>query len=74
MYCNEAALDRQFWIDASIYRQHVLASPAVTEGILYMGMKTAGLFIHSLSGGAQRQAFLETWRGIDGHLKWPQIG
>lgn len=34
-----------------------------------MGMNTAGLFIHYLSDRAQRQAFLETRRCIEGRVK-----
>uniref|UniRef100_A0A671NEL2 adenylate cyclase n=1 Tax=Sinocyclocheilus anshuiensis TaxID=1608454 RepID=A0A671NEL2_9TELE len=37
--------------------------------LLYMGMNTAGLFIHYLSDRAQRQVFLETRRCIEGRVK-----
>uniref|UniRef100_A0A672KU34 adenylate cyclase n=1 Tax=Sinocyclocheilus grahami TaxID=75366 RepID=A0A672KU34_SINGR len=42
---------------------------AKSKGLLYMGMNTAGLFIHYLSDRAQRQAFLETRRCIEGRVK-----
>uniref|UniRef100_A0A672R5T2 adenylate cyclase n=1 Tax=Sinocyclocheilus grahami TaxID=75366 RepID=A0A672R5T2_SINGR len=41
----------------------------LAKGLLYMGMNTAGLFIHYLSDRAQRQAFLETRRCIEGRVK-----
>lgn len=41
----------------------------LSKGLLYMGMNTAGLFIHYLSDRAQRQAFLETRRCIEGRVK-----
>uniref|UniRef100_A0A3B5L6G2 adenylate cyclase n=1 Tax=Xiphophorus couchianus TaxID=32473 RepID=A0A3B5L6G2_9TELE len=42
------------------------------KGLLYMGMNTAGLFIHYLTDHAQRQVFLETRRCIEGRLKLEQ--
>uniref|UniRef100_A0A673ZV61 Adenylate cyclase type 8 n=1 Tax=Salmo trutta TaxID=8032 RepID=A0A673ZV61_SALTR len=44
--------------------RHVLA-----KGLLYLGMNTAGLFIHYLSDHTQRQAFLETRRCIEGRVR-----
>uniref|UniRef100_A0A671NCW7 adenylate cyclase n=1 Tax=Sinocyclocheilus anshuiensis TaxID=1608454 RepID=A0A671NCW7_9TELE len=41
----------------------------LAKGLLYMGMNTAGLFIHYLSDRAQRQVFLETRRCIEGRVK-----
>lgn len=41
----------------------------LAKGLLYMGMNTAGLFIHYLSDRAQRQAFLETRRCIEGRVR-----
>uniref|UniRef100_A0A4W6D870 adenylate cyclase n=1 Tax=Lates calcarifer TaxID=8187 RepID=A0A4W6D870_LATCA len=40
--------------------------------LLYLGMNTAGLFIHYLTDHAQRQVFLETRRCIEGRLKLEQ--
>lgn len=45
------------------------AFQVLSKGLLYMGMNTAGLFIHYLSDRAQRQAFLETRRCIEGRVK-----
>lgn len=42
------------------------------KGLLYLGMNTAGLFIHYLTDHAQRQVFLETRRCIEGRLKLEQ--
>ncbi|XP_030626857.1 adenylate cyclase type 8 [Chanos chanos] len=39
------------------------------KGLLYLSMNTAGLFIHYLTDRAQRQAFLETRRCIEGRMK-----
>lgn len=39
------------------------------KGLLYLGMNTAGFFIHYLTDHAQRQVFLETRRCIAGRLK-----
>uniref|UniRef100_A0AAX7UYH8 adenylate cyclase n=1 Tax=Astatotilapia calliptera TaxID=8154 RepID=A0AAX7UYH8_ASTCA len=44
----------------------------VAKGLLYLGMNTAGLFIHYLTDHAQRQVFLETRRCIEGRLKLEQ--
>uniref|UniRef100_A0A3Q1IBU6 adenylate cyclase n=1 Tax=Anabas testudineus TaxID=64144 RepID=A0A3Q1IBU6_ANATE len=42
------------------------------KGLLYLGMNTAGLFIHYLTDHTQRQVFLETRRCIEGRLKLEQ--
>uniref|UniRef100_A0A3Q2DG12 adenylate cyclase n=1 Tax=Cyprinodon variegatus TaxID=28743 RepID=A0A3Q2DG12_CYPVA len=42
------------------------------KGLLFVGMNTAGLFIHYLTDHAQRQVFLETRRCIEGRLKLEQ--
>uniref|UniRef100_A0A8D3ARM1 adenylate cyclase n=1 Tax=Scophthalmus maximus TaxID=52904 RepID=A0A8D3ARM1_SCOMX len=42
------------------------------KGLLYLGMNTAGFFIHYLTDHAQRQVFLETRRCIEGRLKLEQ--
>lgn len=42
------------------------------KGLLYLGMNTAGLFIHYLTDHVQRQVFLETRRCIEGRLKLEQ--
>uniref|UniRef100_A0A8C2DPK8 Adenylate cyclase type 8 n=1 Tax=Cyprinus carpio TaxID=7962 RepID=A0A8C2DPK8_CYPCA len=57
-----------------LYQQHSSGQRRVSlvllaKGLLYMGMNTAGLFIHYLSDRAQRQAFLETRRCIEGRVK-----
>uniref|UniRef100_A0A3B5AW56 adenylate cyclase n=1 Tax=Stegastes partitus TaxID=144197 RepID=A0A3B5AW56_9TELE len=49
------------------YHNDVLA-----KGLLYLGMNTAGLFIHYLTDHAQRQVFLETRRCIEGRLRLEQ--
>uniref|UniRef100_A0A9J7ZKG0 adenylate cyclase n=1 Tax=Cyprinus carpio carpio TaxID=630221 RepID=A0A9J7ZKG0_CYPCA len=54
---------------SSIFKVHFRFSPLLAKGLLYMGMNTAGLFIHYLSDRAQRQAFLETRRCIEGRVK-----
>lgn len=41
----------------------------LAKALLYISMNTAGLFIHYLIDWAQRQAFLETRRCIEGHMK-----
>lgn len=41
----------------------------LATGLPYLGMNTAGLFIHNLMEHAQRQAFQETRRCIEGRLK-----
>lgn len=49
---------------------HILfPSQILAKTLLYMSMNTAGLFIHYLIDRAQRQAFLETRRCIEGHIK-----
>uniref|UniRef100_A0A3Q3DDC0 adenylate cyclase n=1 Tax=Hippocampus comes TaxID=109280 RepID=A0A3Q3DDC0_HIPCM len=42
------------------------------KGLLYLGMNTAGFFIHYLTDHSQRQVFLETRRCIEGRLKLEQ--
>ncbi|TMS12565.1 Adenylate cyclase type 8 [Larimichthys crocea] len=42
------------------------------KALLYLGMNTAGLFIHYLTDHTQRQVFLETRRCIAGRLKLEQ--
>ncbi|XP_042565827.1 adenylate cyclase type 8 [Clupea harengus] len=44
----------------------------LVKGLLYVSMNTAGLFIHYLTDRAQRQAFLETRRCIEGRMKLEQ--
>ncbi|XP_061097972.1 adenylate cyclase type 8-like [Conger conger] len=51
------------------YDDPALLRKVLAKGLLYMGMNTAGLFIHYLSDRAQRQAFLETRRCIEGRVK-----
>uniref|UniRef100_A0AAX7SXQ1 Adenylate cyclase type 8 n=1 Tax=Astatotilapia calliptera TaxID=8154 RepID=A0AAX7SXQ1_ASTCA len=59
-----------------LYQQHSSTqrrnSLVVAKGLLYLGMNTAGLFIHYLTDHAQRQVFLETRRCIEGRLKLEQ--
>uniref|UniRef100_A0A8C9TKD1 adenylate cyclase n=1 Tax=Scleropages formosus TaxID=113540 RepID=A0A8C9TKD1_SCLFO len=50
-------------------RQRRTSLVMLAKGLLYMGMNTAGLFIHYLSDRAQRQAFLETRRCIEGRVR-----
>ncbi|XP_019953209.2 adenylate cyclase type 8 [Paralichthys olivaceus] len=50
----------------------VLLRKVFAKGLLYLGMNTAGLFIHYLTDHAQRQVFLETRRCIEGRLKLEQ--
>lgn len=47
-------------------------SQVIAKGLLYLGMNTAGLFIHYLTDHAQRQVFLETRRCIEGRLRLEQ--
>ncbi|KTG39737.1 hypothetical protein cypCar_00027911, partial [Cyprinus carpio] len=51
------------------YNDTAIVRKLLAKGLLYMGMNTAGLFIHYLSDRAQRQAFLETRRCIEGRVK-----
>ncbi|XP_056332541.1 adenylate cyclase type 8 [Danio aesculapii] len=51
------------------YNDTAVVRKLLAKGLLYMGMNTAGLFIHYLSDRAQRQAFLETRRCIEGRVK-----
>ncbi|XP_047429722.1 adenylate cyclase type 8 [Mugil cephalus] len=54
------------------YHDVVLLRKVFAKGLLYLGMNTAGLFIHYLTDHAQRQVFLETRRCIEGRLKLEQ--
>ncbi|KAM9354984.1 adenylate cyclase type 8 [Pholidichthys leucotaenia] len=54
------------------YNDALLLRKVFAKGLLYLGMNTAGLFIHYLTDHAQRQAFLETRRCIEGRLKLEQ--
>ncbi|XP_032441017.1 adenylate cyclase type 8 isoform X1 [Xiphophorus hellerii] len=54
------------------YNDALLLNKVFAKGLLYMGMNTAGLFIHYLTDHAQRQVFLETRRCIEGRLKLEQ--
>ncbi|KAG1971554.1 adenylate cyclase type [Pimephales promelas] len=54
------------------YNDTAIVRKLLAKGLLYMGMNTAGLFIHYLSDRAQRQAFLETRRCIEGRVKMEQ--
>ncbi|XP_066529227.1 adenylate cyclase type 8 [Hoplias malabaricus] len=51
------------------YNESAVFRKLLAKGLLYMGMNTAGLFIHYLSDRAQRQTFLETRRCIEGRVK-----
>uniref|UniRef100_A0A673ZWK7 adenylate cyclase n=1 Tax=Salmo trutta TaxID=8032 RepID=A0A673ZWK7_SALTR len=48
---------------------HHYDDTVLAKGLLYLGMNTAGLFIHYLSDHTQRQAFLETRRCIEGRVR-----
>ncbi|XP_045916053.1 adenylate cyclase type 8 isoform X2 [Micropterus dolomieu] len=54
------------------YNDVVHLRKVFAKGLLYLGMNTAGLFIHYLTDHAQRQVFLETRRCIEGRLKLEQ--
>ncbi|TDH00418.1 hypothetical protein EPR50_G00188220 [Perca flavescens] len=54
------------------YNDAILLRKVFAKGLLYLGMNTAGLFIHYLTDHAQRQVFLETRRCIEGRLKLEQ--
>uniref|UniRef100_A0A669BV86 Adenylate cyclase type 8 n=1 Tax=Oreochromis niloticus TaxID=8128 RepID=A0A669BV86_ORENI len=54
------------------YSDALLLRKVFAKGLLYLGMNTAGLFIHYLTDHAQRQVFLETRRCIEGRLKLEQ--
>ncbi|KAF0023543.1 adenylate cyclase type 8 isoform X2 [Scophthalmus maximus] len=54
------------------YNDAVLMRKVFAKGLLYLGMNTAGFFIHYLTDHAQRQVFLETRRCIEGRLKLEQ--
>ncbi|XP_034153418.1 adenylate cyclase type 8 isoform X2 [Esox lucius] len=49
--------------DAALFRK------VLVKALLYLGMNTAGLFVHYLSDRTQRQAFLETRRCIEGRVR-----
>ncbi|XP_036398029.1 adenylate cyclase type 8 [Megalops cyprinoides] len=51
------------------YNDVALLRKVLAKALLYGGMNMAGLFIHYLSDRAQRQAFLETRRCIEGRVK-----
>ncbi|KAM4529157.1 adenylate cyclase type 8 [Fundulus diaphanus] len=51
------------------YNDALLLNKVFAKGLLYVGMNTAGLFIHYLTDHAQRQVFLETRRCVEGRLK-----
>lgn len=54
------------------YSDAVLMRQVFAKCLLYLGMNTAGFFIHYLTDHAQRQVFLETRRCIEGRLKLEQ--
>ncbi|XP_041661682.1 adenylate cyclase type 8 [Cheilinus undulatus] len=54
------------------YNDTLLLRKVFAKGLLYLGMNTAGLFIHYLTDHAQRQVFLETRRCIEGRVKLEQ--
>ncbi|XP_049914175.1 adenylate cyclase type 8 [Epinephelus moara] len=54
------------------YNDAVILRKVFAKALLYLGMNTAGLFIHYLTDHAQRQVFLETRRCIEGRLKLEQ--
>ncbi|XP_047243592.1 adenylate cyclase type 8 isoform X1 [Girardinichthys multiradiatus] len=54
------------------YNDALLLNKVFAKGLLYVGMNTAGLFIHYLTDHVQRQVFLETRRCIEGRLKLEQ--
>ncbi|XP_053737609.1 adenylate cyclase type 8 [Synchiropus splendidus] len=54
------------------YNDAVFTRKVVAKSLLYLGMNTAGFFIHYLTDHAQRQVFLETRRCIEGRLKLEQ--
>ncbi|KAM6992794.1 adenylate cyclase type 8 [Tautogolabrus adspersus] len=54
------------------YNDALLLRKVFAKGLLYLGMNTAGLFIHYLTDHAQRQVFLETRRCIEGRVKLEQ--
>uniref|UniRef100_A0AAY4B7N4 adenylate cyclase n=1 Tax=Denticeps clupeoides TaxID=299321 RepID=A0AAY4B7N4_9TELE len=51
---------------------HFSEQGLLRKALLYTSMNTAGLFIHYLTDRAQRQAFLETRRCVEGHMKLEQ--
>ncbi|KAE8286859.1 Adenylate cyclase type 8 [Larimichthys crocea] len=54
------------------YNDAMLLRKVFAKALLYLGMNTAGLFIHYLTDHTQRQVFLETRRCIAGRLKLEQ--
>uniref|UniRef100_A0AAY5L8P8 Adenylate cyclase type 8 n=1 Tax=Esox lucius TaxID=8010 RepID=A0AAY5L8P8_ESOLU len=48
---------------------HAHCRAVLVKALLYLGMNTAGLFVHYLSDRTQRQAFLETRRCIEGRVR-----
>uniref|UniRef100_A0A8C9VYB7 adenylate cyclase n=1 Tax=Scleropages formosus TaxID=113540 RepID=A0A8C9VYB7_SCLFO len=56
-------------LTSALHLLYVYLCSMLAKGLLYMGMNTAGLFIHYLSDRAQRQAFLETRRCIEGRVR-----
>ncbi|XP_047243596.1 adenylate cyclase type 8 isoform X3 [Girardinichthys multiradiatus] len=65
---------KMLWQNAvkHIITQQELSAQVFAKGLLYVGMNTAGLFIHYLTDHVQRQVFLETRRCIEGRLKLEQ--
>ncbi|XP_061842940.1 adenylate cyclase type 8 [Nerophis lumbriciformis] len=60
-------------VEIICYRNNaVLLRKVFAKGLLYLGMNTAGFFIHYLTDHSQRQVFLETRRCIEGRLKLEQ--
>ncbi|XP_036942190.1 adenylate cyclase type 8 isoform X3 [Acanthopagrus latus] len=57
---------------AHYYNDAMILRKVFAKGLLYLGMNTAGFFIHYLTDHAQRQVFLETRRCIAGRLKLEQ--
>ncbi|KAI4890091.1 hypothetical protein NFI96_022754, partial [Prochilodus magdalenae] len=51
------------------FNEEGLLRKILAKALLYISMNTAGLFIHYLTDRAQRQAFLETRRCIQGRMK-----
>ncbi|XP_057679596.1 adenylate cyclase type 8 [Corythoichthys intestinalis] len=57
-------------VEVICYRNDpVILRKVFAKGLLYLGMNTAGFFIHYLTDHSQRQVFLETRRCIEGRLK-----
>ncbi|XP_038143389.1 adenylate cyclase type 8 [Cyprinodon tularosa] len=62
-------ISMEIWL---YYNDVLLLNKVFAKGLLFVGMNTAGLFIHYLTDHAQRQVFLETRRCIEGRLKLEQ--